>query len=1335
MTIDNNTDRKDFSIEYIVPQIVKYQNIDDLLENKNNTRSFFDTNEYLSIDNVLQEHFACIVGEPGIGKTRLVEEIRKLTSTKHVYYTASKFDTNTENVSADKEYCIIDALDEVDGSLFYRVLLSIGQYKNEHPNVKVLFTCRKHYVASYASHFAACNNLRFIELFRLSRTDVDEFIDKTSETTKKNVSKSSKLKELLSIPRYLVFLLERENKQGVCSNISELFEYIIERSIQTAIENSQIKNENIKILIQRVLEKVAFIMEISRKDNITKDELYSVLDGIKGNMAQMLISNLDLLFFENRILKETNGVLQFENTELQEYLAAKELCRQDNIESVLYDVAVQQKLKHIYPNWYDVIPHISYTEDRVNTFINVLKLIVSYESNLENEAFVSLLRYVDTSILSLHQKEDLFSIVFDHYLRVPAYIMWRGSISELLQECYTLSCDIKMIFPSDRLNKIQLSNIYVIIDALVEEEKLSECVLVHWTNAAKDLMATDDNEKKLVALNLYSALKCTDELIQLSEYYNGFTKELKEKYCEVTGYKQFVDKNVVNCWLDGCYESNPYAINAVLCIKNTTTIIYAYNKIINNGKLQEFFNPKGALFVHYELYLKTQFETIWAKDSESKKIITKIIASFMENHSYATHNDINTIVKQILLEETTGVLFIKCFSDSWDLEKLFRDFDAELVDSELLSSVEKLLKETSIEDWNVNEILISLVGKIRNDEAKRSSITEYISRYTETFERWNKASQKAEDEKVNSHDQQLIKAYEILSDSKVSNSYKYEAALELSQNIDFVQRQDFTQPLVNVIAIFFDEIDLNKMILEKTSENSFSLSESLMKIPYYVKAICQLGVPDSLKSYRNILAKTLPIVCCTTNLDAHEIRGIYRSVIGSFSEKEKAELVEWWASRKDDFMNISSEDVFTCITDYGIDELSYKLEEYIEQYIAYKDLNHSIAASKALEIISKGYCNWDIRKYKTLFDELKDDSITSIKMQCNAIMIEKFQDPDAITWRIEYLKRNVVQSLNNDTGHARAISYEESEMISPNPRMFRCFMPIIGNEVLEKQLLELFDFGLSLTIKKETQEYASYILRQTYFFFVNTNNIHYISELRKSIEAFNTKNVSYLANNIMNSFEITFLINEKANIGKAIKQYNKCIEESYLEIRNDGDLRRYFTYIHSKVQKEIQDQGIYSLVRQEALSEDFIQRELKNTIINKCCQMGLDAIGIDREVTLQDNKRTDLLIRYGLCNPIMVELKLLHNKEIQNKNKRKEYKNKFVQYTNATNACLSVFWIFDVHRKGCDSSSFKALEAEYKDLNNTLVLYTDCKCSSGFETGLPKSKTPQATRKKIKGKK
>lgn len=62
--------------DYIIPQIIKYQNIDDLLENNNQTRSLFDSGENLSLDKLLQENFVCIVGEPGIGKSRLVEEIK-----------------------------------------------------------------------------------------------------------------------------------------------------------------------------------------------------------------------------------------------------------------------------------------------------------------------------------------------------------------------------------------------------------------------------------------------------------------------------------------------------------------------------------------------------------------------------------------------------------------------------------------------------------------------------------------------------------------------------------------------------------------------------------------------------------------------------------------------------------------------------------------------------------------------------------------------------------------------------------------------------------------------------------------------------------------------------------------------------------------------------------------------------------------------------------------------------------------------------------------------------------------------------------------------------------
>lgn len=1096
---------------------------------------------------------------------------------------------------------------------------------------------------------------------------------------------------------------------------------MIASSIKAVIEaHKRIQNtESIRILLQRVLEKVAFVMEISRKDQISKDELYTILDGIKGNMTQMFIANFDLLYFESRILKDTDGTLQFENTELQEYLAAKELCRQDNIESVLYDVAVHKELKHIYPNWYDVIPHISYSEDKIHTFINVFKLIISYESNLENGAFENLLKYVDPSVLSIQQKEELFSMIFEHYQRVPAYIMWQSSMSNLLQECYTTNCDSQIRLPHDKLNKIQLSNVTVTLDAIVEAKKQSEDIYNYWRQTANDLIKTDDNEKKLAALNLYSALKCANELIRLSASYSGFTNNLKEKYCEVTGDMRIADICVVDCWLNDCYIRNPYAINAILNIEDLSTLIYAYSRIIEDGKLYEFFNKKGSLIVFYELHLKQQFDIAWKGNAESKELITRIIASFISNQSYTAHSEINAIIKQILLDKTTGKLFLTNIERIWDLEDLFRRFDEGLIDIELIASLNNSLLEAKIEDWRIDGILINLINKIRNNKDKKASIAEYIERYADTFERWDKESPKTEGRKVNYHDQQLIKIYENLSDPEVLISDKYEIAFKLSDNTEFVKGQD-PQPLIEVIKAFFEELDLDQMILKRNASNSFTLPRPLLKIPAFIKVLYRLGFLDLLNKYRIILIKTLPNICITRYYDANEIKEIYKSVIEDISDEEKDQVVKWWQERKDDFMNISPDDICTCISDYGIDALYYKLEEYVEQYIEHTDLDHSIAAAKALDIISNGNYGWDIGRYKKLFGLLEDESITSVKMQCNEIMIEKFQDSEAITWRINYLKNNVIRSSHNETGEFRPISQEEAEIISTKPYMFRCFMRIKENEALAEQMLNLFDFGLNLCVNSKTQQYAYYLLNQIYHFFVDLNKIHYISMLREKVEELNKKNVSYLATNIMNDAEMRFLKNEKTNIGKAVKRYNKCIEDSHLSIRNDGDLRRYFTQIYCEVQKEIQDQGIYALVRQDLLNEDFIQRELKNTIINKCCQMGLEAtVRVDREVTHQDNKRTDLLFRYGLCKPIMIELKLLHNNEIQQDNKRHEYKEKFIQYINATNPCLSVFWVFDVH-KGGDSSKFDELKEEYKDLHHTKVFLTDCKCSSGVETGLQK---------------
>ena len=209
---------------YITPQIRKYETIDDLLENSNKSRSLFDMEDYLSIDNLLQNDFVCIVGEPGIGKTKLIDEIKKLFSNETVFIrTASKLISIPKGI----EYCLIDALDEVEGNAFHSTLQLIKQYKKDNLKTKVLFTCRKHYVASYKHIFASCKDLFYVELCRLNDKDVKEFIDKCPEKINTNVFKSPKLRELLTIPRYLKLLLEYKTSKDDISNIGELFEYFV----------------------------------------------------------------------------------------------------------------------------------------------------------------------------------------------------------------------------------------------------------------------------------------------------------------------------------------------------------------------------------------------------------------------------------------------------------------------------------------------------------------------------------------------------------------------------------------------------------------------------------------------------------------------------------------------------------------------------------------------------------------------------------------------------------------------------------------------------------------------------------------------------------------------------------------------------------------------------------------------------------------------------------------------------------------------------------------------------------------------------------------------------
>lgn len=1309
---------------YITPTIQEYNDVSALLSPIDNKYSIFEKelegDKHIMLDDLLDKPYICVVGEPGIGKSRLLKELASKIegrgdAYKHMH--ASEFGINP--AETEIKYYLFDALDEVDESRFHKTLIAIDQFKKDHFDTHVIFTCRKHYIETYLKAFTTCKNLHYIEINRIKDNDRDELIKSVYENWEE-ILKNPKLKELLAIPRYMDFLLQYKDSGRELHGIGDLFNHIVQQSITEAIKKGPeefVKKEtNLRIVIERVLMKIAFIMEIGRRDRISIDELYSIIDGIRGNMAQMLIANVDILYFENRILIKTNEVLKFENTELQEYLAAKELCRQDNIESVLYDIAVNKTLQHIYPNWYDIIPHISYIINSSDKFFNIIKSIISYERNLKNTSFETLLKYIDPNHLFPSQKQSLFILIAEHYLRgTETFNTWRNPIAQVLQKCYNSTCDKTLKLYGIETDHIKLHNIWNILETISEKTTITEELFEHWRNISKNLIKGSSTQQKVMAINLFGAIKDKESLIEVVSSFDEFTKDVKERYCDVTSELVINNNEVVDCWINGCSNQNPNAINAVLRIVDPGVILYAYKRIIEEDKLQQFFSPIGSLAVLYSFYLTNQVKIGFDDTSELKLLLSQVFAAFVSMSSYSHYTDIQDVVKQIILDKEAGTIFISNLNQ-WECETTLTRFSAEYIDATLISTIDKLLTDSKMEEWVKKQCLLHLVNKIRKDESKRDSIAAYITRFSETFEQWDKTNpEQGTSTRKNKHAESL---YLKLSDPAIENSNKATLLYNLCHSHwDFVEQQD-QEPILNTIKAFFEQIDLSKLTLHQTGEQSYSISKSLMYIPNFVRTLTKLGRGDLLSEYKIILAQTLPI-CSLGTYDSKEIKSIYNELMSDLTEPERKELINWWKERTDDFMNASPSDIISLITDYGFTEFSYKLEEYIDEYIEKQDYNHSINALIALPLIADGYCNWDMEHYKRIFEALRYEEIGSVKLLCNSILIEKYQDTESINWRIDYLKKNKVESYLEDTGEAREISWAESEMTDPNPTMFRCFVAIKGNEHLNSVLVDLFDFGLSLSRDARYYEYASYILRQIYDYFIHLGDESYFEILHKRVEHFNERHVSFMVNEIMNQAEMSLISSLQESIEHAVKAYNNCIDKKHLAIRNDADMRRFFTKIQEEVQKEIQDQGIYSLVRAKDLNEDFIQRELKNTIINVCCRMGLN-ISIDREVALQDNKRTDLLIRYGMCRPIMVELKLLHNQEIQSNKLRQAYKPKFVQYTRAANACLSVFWIFDVHHRSGSVAKYGSLKSEYSDLDHTQVIMTDCKCSSGFDTGIKK---------------
>ncbi len=245
----------------------------------------------------------------------------------------------------------------------------------------------------------------------------------------------------------------------------------------------------------------------------------------------------------------------------------------------------------------------------------------------------------------------------------------------------------------------------------------------------------------------------------------------------------------------------------------------------------------------------------------------------------------------------------------------------------------------------------------------------------------------------------------------------------------------------------------------------------------------------------------------------------------------------------------------------------------------------------------------------------------------------------------------------------------------------------------QKKFLNLLKFSFDLHKDPDYREYTHYLWRIVKAYFENLKEEKSYKQLQ-ALESFVSKYSSVEGVNWF-KYELKKLkriymnyIGRPTNVGDCINKYNNLKSRQYLEISTPRDLfEKLIEIIETDLRRWIEKEGAYSFIVGEKIKklkyqgyEELIQKTIKAEFEKALLRKGLRGADIIREPQLLDGRRADFLISYGLVGPIVVELKLATNTDLQGdllKLKRKRSYKRLRQYKEGFKAKYAIFWVID----------------------------------------------------------
>jgi hypothetical protein len=1200
------------------------------------------------------DQLVIIFGEPGLGKTFLFEKLEK--SLKEDSFTAklvllrngfSEVRKITESSENNEHYFLFDGFDELSEHDVIDFIKIIKDLNEKSRNAKVYISSRKSFIEKHEDLFSGLNP-KYYELERFTESEILNFMrdfNLSSETIEKVYGYICELtgSQTLSVPRYLNYFCQflRERADNVFPKLHEIFNDVVKRALKKESSEAQLRMHT--HMVERVLAKLALVMQIHQVVSISPEDLITFFDTVSSELKSYCISSDSFLVFSEKLLQFNGHQYTFYNREIQEYLASTELSCFPEPRRAIFTLCFDSQSKMIKPFWLNCLKF--FFDKHNDLFLDMTLYLLSLTERNGKVIYTVEDSYwkiapQDVKKEGIHFKEGqvkyFFERTFNYFNSIHCYLD-SGIIPSLVCIYDTTYEDIvnKWISESNEgSDNVKLINIARLIGGLsgkhgptIPKDEWKNWLLELVQNKIHDEKFSSAVSEALYALQHFkdeSIIKIAAEIVQ-SNNNKGIGEALinlclkinKEHESSIKLFLILLEKNYFS------------AFTALTQCRNEENIVKIINAVTNDRRL--LINLLKQISSSSQNSSTSLFHQLFTGKVDKKSLL-ECLPAFIEKM-------IRSLGENCVVQSGDS-LYQLCQSFSDHNEYILLDVISRIKD-EVISHEEVTIAQGL--SYFVSQKNFEIIKK-SNYQNLSENFFKLLQYYIECRSNVNKLNPVDTEPQSISHDSEIFQSikdnqFEISKDSlnKLKNS------LKSLINDGIMLSADHKESCLQFIEKnIFNAINPDKAKIKSADNGGFWISDDLSIFGLGIQIYDLLDKNKDIDRVRYL--SYLPFAFPEEN-------EILCRKIDSLSQEESIELVKKY-SNEEALRKYKIKNLITASKLLKREDIFKFFPEFIKDSVIDPD-------NKVELITALVSCNYFDEKLIELRDDQSICNNSKIVECINDYLINRYHSLEAAKSRAEeIISRSAIIPDNSDIvfSHPSEIEIEILDkkfahplLIASDPKLKSIYIYILEesfkllskNEGYSRYVKYLWDIVIQYT--KNLVIYRSYRpladLEQTVEKHLNVQQSHWILYKFAEVRSYYSQ-----------------MLAAPSSFINSVMQYNNLIEAIVTPVNSDFELSQYIKevlekdlsfWINETGRKVIQN----ILDESNKQHEVALARHLEIIILdslnkNRHCNYNFTVI---REPQLSNDQRVDLLISYGFIGPCLIELKLCSNSDMKAK--------------------------------------------------------------------------------------